>query len=304
MGKIILFYKYIDIQYPKQIQKWQQKICQELNLKGRIILATEGINGTLGGRVEDIENYINQLNNHELFKDIDFKESIGNSDCFPKLKILIKDEIVKLKVDTNLINAKNAGKHLSAQETHDLLEKNSENLIILDARNKYESDIGAFKGAVKPNIRFFRDLPKFIDDNLDLFKDKEILMYCTGGIRCERASAYLKSKNISKEVYQIKGGIHKYIEKFPDGFFRGKNYVFDARVSVPVNSDTLGVCYICNIPYDAYTNCMNANCNRHFIACPNCLKKLENSCSKKCLDLINEKKVKLRPAFKFINLFR
>lgn len=300
-GKLILFYKYIEIQYPKQVQKWQEKLCKELNLKGRIILAHEGINGTIGGSEENIQKYISNIRENELFNDIDFKESVGSADCFPKLKILIKEEIVKLGISPKLVDAQNAGKHLTPKETHNLINSKPKDLIILDARNNYESIVGAFKDAIKPNIKNFRDLPKFIDENADLFKDKEVLMYCTGGIRCERASAYLKTKGISKEVYQIQGGIHRYIEEFPNGFFRGKNYVFDARLTLKANDDTLGKCVLCNCANDDYNNCLNVLCNKHFIACADCQKKFKNTCSEKCYNLVEQNKVKLRTEFKKLN---
>lgn len=300
MGKILLFYKYVEIQYPKQILKWQRELCERLDLKGRIIIGTEGINGTLGGTEENTKNYIQEMLNHYLFNDVDFKESDGGSEYFPKLRIIIKDEIVKLGLDTKLISVKNTGKYLDPEEAHDLINKKPKELVIFDTRNNYESHVGKFIGAIVPDIKNFRDLPEYIDSNMDFFKDKEVLMYCTGGIRCERASSYLKSKNIAKEVYQIKGGIHRYIEKFPNGHFRGKNYVFDSRVTVPVNNDILGKCYICNSSYDSYTNCLNAECNKHFISCPDCTRILKNTCSKNCNYLINENKVKIRPMYKKI----
>ena len=128
------------------------------------------------------------------------------------------------------VTAKNGGKHLTPEETHNLIAQKPNDLVILDARNDYEWRIGAFEGAIKPDIEHFRQFPKFVDDNLEQFKDKQVLMYCTGGIRCERASTYLKEKGVAKNVYQILGGIHRYAEQYPDGFFRGKNYVFDDRI--------------------------------------------------------------------------
>lgn len=298
MGKIILFYKYTDIQYPKQIFKWQMQVCRELNLKGRVIIANEGINATLGGSEQNIEIYKKIMNNHIYFKDIDFKESEGNAECFPRLRIVIKNEIVKLGIDPREISYKQSGKHISPSNVHRLLSNKPSDLIVLDVRNNYESNIGNFEGAILPDIKYFRQLPEYIDSNLDLFKDKQVLMYCTGNIRCERASAYLKSKNIAREVYQLEGGIHRYIEQFPNGYFKGKNYVFDARISIAANESIIGNCFVCNEPYDDYTNCLNAVCNRHFICCKNCIQKLNNTCSQSCYDLTLQNKVKIRPQFK------
>lgn len=298
MGKILLFYKYVDLQYPKQIQKWLQKLCEELCLKGRIIIGHEGINGTVGGAVDKIELFLNEMKSNEFFNDIDFKESDGDENYFPKLRIVIRNEIVTFGIDPQKVSAKNTGKHLKAEEVHNLLNNKPKDFIIFDARNDYESNVGYFTEAVKPQIKYFRDLPQYIDNNIDMFKDKEVLMYCTGGIRCERATAYLKEKNVAKEVYQIEGGIHRYIEAFPEGHFRGKNYVFDNRVTIAANNDVVGNCFVCKTSNDDYTNCLNSKCNKHFICCSNCLIELQNTCSKECFSLISQNKVKLRPMFK------
>jgi predicted sulfurtransferase len=294
MGKILLFYKYIYITYPEQIRKWQERLCKQLNLKGRILIAHEGINGTLGGTLDALNDYKKEVDSHPLFGQIDFKESDGDSNYFPRLRIVVRNEVTHLGLDPAIITAKNGGIHLTPEQTHNLLKNAPQDLIIFDARNNYESRIGAFENALKPDIKNFRDLPEYIDNNLDLFKDKEVLMYCTGGIRCERGSAYLKSKNVAKKVYQIEGGIHRYAEKFPDGFFRGKNYVFDGRIAVKVNDDILGSCELCSTPHDEYTNCLNTVCNKQFIVCEPCIKKLGNTCSAQCFELVQNKKVVVR----------
>lgn len=302
MIKILLFYKYIDITYPVQIKKWQERLCKQLNLKGRVIIAHEGINGTLGGSFDNLERYKNEVNQHPLFGNIDFKGSDGATDDFPRLRIVVRNEITYLGIDPTIITAKNGGIHLAPQQAHELMKKAPEDLIIFDARNTYESRIGTFNNAIKAEITNFRDLPNYIDNNTDLFKDKEVLMFCTGGIRCERASAYLKSKNITKKVYQIEGGIHRYAEQFPDGLFRGKNYVFDGRIAVSVTQDVLGTCDICSTSCDEYTNCLNAECNKQFIACPNCIQKLGNTCSELCLELVQNNKVVIRKIHKKVIL--
>ncbi len=294
MGKVLLFYKYIDLENPQDVVNAQRTICTSLGLTGRILVAAEGINGTVGGSIESIEKYKEYMQSHNLFFDIDLKESPGNAQCFPKLAVKLKKEIVHLGIDPQKLKAKDGGIHLSPEQTHKLLEKSPEDLVILDGRNNYESRIGYFNSAVRPDIDNFRDFPEFIDKNLDLFKDKQVLMYCTGGIRCERASAYLKSKNITKNVYQISGGIHRYVEQYPDGFFRGKNYVFDGRVSLEVNNDVLSNCMICKISYDEYTNCVNAQCNKQLITCSECTRNSNNTCSVQCAQLIESNMVNVR----------
>lgn len=302
MEQILLYYKYVDIMYPKQVLKWQKKICAELNLKGRILLATEGINGTVCGSIKNTEKYIDIMNKSELFKDIDFKTSPGSPDAFPRMQVTVKNEIVNLGLDTKEVTPQDGGKHLTPDEVHQLLENKPEDLVVLDTRNDYEWKVGTFRNAVKPPIKNFREFPEYIEKNLDTFKDKKVLMFCTGGVRCERATTVLTQKNVAKDVYQIEGGIHRYVEKYPDGHFRGKNYVFDNRVAVRVNDDVLGSCYLCATPCDEYINCFNVECNKHVIACDPCVQKYENTCSAQCQELINTQQVNKRPARPKINL--
>lgn len=294
MKKIILFYKYVHIQEPESIKIWQLQLCSDLQLTGRIILAHEGINGTLSGAETAIQAYIQAMNEHALFSDIDFKDSLGSAQDFPRLRIVVKNEIVRMDIDPHHITAAQGGQHLSPQQVHDLINTNKD-LVILDGRNYYEARIGTFNNAITPPVEHFREFPEYIDQNLEQFKDKEVLMFCTGGIRCERASAYLKSKNVTKKVYQLTGGIHRYVEQFPDGHFRGKNYVFDGRIAVRINDDILATCDTCAKPCDDYINCRNAQCNKHCIICTNCTEKLNNTCSTTCNQLVTEGKVPQRP---------
>ena len=300
MGKIVLFYKYISIEYPKRLLKWQKKICSDLGLKGRILIAHEGINATLGGSSKAIDQYIHIMQQHNLFSDIDFKISDGEADYFPRLEIKVKDEVVRLGIDPEKLTSKNGGIHLKPEQVHKLIAEHPQDLLILDARNDYESRIGAFEGAIKPQIDHFREFPAFIDDNIDSFKNKRVLMYCTGGIRCERATAYLQQKGVAKEVMQIEGGIVRYAEKYPNGFFKGKNYVFDQRIAIRVTNDILTHCDVCKVPCDDYTNCLNAECNEHYISCKACLVKYNNTCSADCFELVETGKVKMRPPFKVV----
>lgn len=282
MNTILLFYKYVQIRYPKSIMKQQRALCESLGLKGRIILAHEGINATLGGTRAATEAYKAYMHGHELFGGIDFKESEGATDDFPRLRVVVKSEIVHLGLDPEAVTVKDGGQHLTPAQAHALMAEQPEDLVILDARNNYESRIGTFKNSLTPDIQNFREFPDYVDAHLEQFKDKQVLMHCTGGIRCERASAYLNQKGVAKKVYQIEGGIHRYVEQYPDGFFRGKNYVFDGRVAVRVNDDILTTCDWCNVPCDEYTNCINSLCNNHFICCTACVTAHKKSCSPRC----------------------
>jgi predicted sulfurtransferase len=299
-GTVLLFYKYVSIEYPKQVVKWQKKLCQELGLTGRIFVGHEGINGTLGGTTESTERYKTMVLEHPLFGDVDFKESEGGAHCFSKLYIVVRKEIVHLGLDTEQISPAQGGQHLTPEQVHALIARKPDNLVILDARNDYEWEIGKFKDAITPPIKNFREFPEYIDQNIEQFKDKDVLMYCTGGIRCERATSYLNAKNVANTVYQISGGIHRYVEQYPDGFFRGKNYVFDHRISLKVNDDILGSCLLCATPCDDYANCLNAQCNKHFISCAPCLQKFDGTCSEQCNLLIKTGQTTVRPAFNVV----
>jgi predicted sulfurtransferase len=297
MGKILLFYKYVYIEYPQQVLKWQRKLCSDLGLKGRILLAHEGINATLGGSDENIDRYKKLMDKHQLFDGIDWKESVGSADDFPRMQITVKPTIVNMGIDPEKLTPAQGGRHLNPTEVNDLIAHSKKNLVILDTRNDYEYNIGRFTDAINPDIENFRDFPAYIDRNSDLFKDKEVLMYCTGGIRCERASAYLKEKNIAKEVYQIKGGIHRYVEQYPDGHFRGKNYVFDKRLAVSVTDDILGSCYLCKTAADSYINCINSICHVQIISCAPCQKEFNYTCGRDCQELVAQSAVPIRPGF-------
>lgn len=294
MGKILIYYKYTDIQDPQAIMLWQQELCKSLGITGRILIAKEGINGTVGGSDEAADAYSKAMHAHPLFTDLHIKSSEGGAHHFPKLRVAVRNEIVTLGIPSDELKATGERTHLSPEQVHELLTNNPEDLVILDTRNTYETAIGKFKNAIDPEIENFRDFPHYIKENLEQFKDKQVLMYCTSGVRCERATAVLERENVAKAVYQITGGIQCYTDKYPDGFFRGKNYVFDGRIAMKINNDVLGRCYNCQVPYDDYTNCLNVLCNRQHISCPDCIQKLENTCSNSCQELVRTGTVEKR----------
>lgn len=298
MGKLLLYYKYVTIPQPNATMLEQKKFCQLHNIKGRILIAPEGINGTIAGTKEAIEAYRLFMDSHPLFSDIDFKETLGSAEYFPRLRTVVKKELINFRVPFEQRPHEKTGQHLTPEQVHALLQNKPENLVVLDARNNYESAIGTFQGAITPNIDNFRDLPGFIEKNVALFKDKHVLMFCTGGIRCEPASAYLNNLGIADKVYQIEGGICRYVEQFPDGYFRGKNYVFDGRVAVRITDDVLSQCYLCRIPCDEYTNCINASCNKQILACDTCLANFNTTCSAVCKKLVEDNAVVIRKIFR------
>ncbi|KAH0503789.1 Thiosulfate sulfurtransferase/rhodanese-like domain-containing protein 2 [Microtus ochrogaster] len=249
-GEVLLYYCYCDLEDPHWVCAWQTALCQHLHLTGKIRIATEGINGTVGGSKVATRLYVEVMLSCPLFKDYlceeDFKSSKGGAHCFPELRVGVFEEIVPMGISPSQVSYKNPGIHLSPGEFHKEIEKflsqaNQEqgDTILLDCRNFYESKIGRFQGCLAPDIRKFSYFPSYVDKNLDIFRQKRVLMYCTGGIRCERGSAYLRAKGVCKEVFQLKGGIHKYLEEFPDGFYKGKLFVFDERFALAYNSSVV-----------------------------------------------------------------
>ncbi|XP_058264550.1 thiosulfate sulfurtransferase/rhodanese-like domain-containing protein 2 isoform X2 [Hemibagrus wyckioides] len=290
-GEVILYYCYCQIKEPRFICDWQNELCSKLRLTGKVRVATEGINGTVGGTKTATSLYIRAMLAHPIFHVMqveDFKTSDGGAECFPDLKVGAYKEIVPMGVDPDIISYRSAGKHLEPEEFHkevqSLLKDGSSNsdTILLDCRNFYESKIGQFKNCLAPDIRKFSYFPDYVDKNLDLFRNKKVLMYCTGGIRCERGSAYLCSKNVCKEVYQLKGGIHKYLEQFPDGFYRGKLFVFDERYSISFNSDVISDCRYCGSPWDQYQLCSTEFCYQLVLSCTSCRQKGLTACCPVC----------------------
>lgn len=288
MGKnftVILFYKYVNIDSPKSLMEQQRKLCSSLGLKGRIIIAEEGINGTLEGTTENIEKYCADIKKLSIFKDIHIKHSVGTGKSFPKLSIKVRDEIVTSGLGT-LKNVDNriTGKYLKPEELKAWIDSGRE-FYIVDMRNDYEQISGHFEGSILTNIKHFRDLPKFLP-KINHLKDKEILTVCTGGVRCEKASGYL-IENGFENVYQLEGGIHTYMERYPSEDFKGKLYVFDGRVLIGFNTkdkkhEIVSKCEKCNKASERYINCENSYCHRHFIMCGDCDIKNGAYCNFRC----------------------
>ena len=269
MEKIILYYKFVKIDDPTSVMFWQRNLCERLNLKGRIIIARQGINGTVGGHIDDVKQYIRDMNKHPLFKKIQYKWSDGQGNDFPKLSVKVRSELVTLAPDENF-DVFNSTNGLKPKAWHKYLEEHPDT-IVLDARNDYESDIGAFKGknVIKPKIKNFREIKPELEK---LPKDQPILTYCTGDIRCEYLSAYMNHKGFN-EVYHLDGGIVKYGEEFgDDGLWEGKCYVFDNRMKVAFSEESkdIGKCVHCGRKTSNHENCANKACNRLVLVCESC----------------------------------
>ncbi|KAM8848155.1 thiosulfate sulfurtransferase/rhodanese-like domain-containing protein 2 [Synchiropus picturatus] len=290
-GRVLLYYHYCQLEDPHLISAWQKALCERLHLTGKIRVATEGINGTVGGTNAATDVYMEAMCSHPLFRmeREDFKMSDGGTECFTELRVGVHKEIVPMGVDPEAISYQLAGTHLDPEEFHreveELLSRADlcSDTILLDCRNFYESKIGQFTRCLAPNIRKFSYFPDYVDQNLELFRDKKVLMYCTGGIRCERGSAYLRSKEVCKEVYQLKGGIHKYLERYPEGFFRGKLFVFDERYAISSNDDVISDCRYCGQPWDQYQLCTTQFCCQLVLSCPACRRDGQTACCPTCL---------------------
>ena len=270
--KIILFYRYINIDNPTSLMEQQKKICQRLNLKGRIIIAKEGINATLEGTEGNIKKYCNALLKDPRFSGTDIKFSDGTGSAFPRLSIKVREEIVASGLD-GLDPNKVTGEYVTAEELHSWIG-NKKEFYIVDMRNDYEQRVGFFENSILSDMENFRDLPKLLPE-LKHLKAKTVVTVCTGGVRCEKASGFLV-KNGFSDVYQLFGGIVTYMEKYPNEYFKGALYVFDNRLVMGFNMgdpkrEIVGRCASCGKPSENYINCKDDFCHRHFICCIDCV---------------------------------
>lgn len=271
--EILLYYKYVDLPDAEDIVAWHKEFCKELGFKGRIIIAKEGINGTLEGKKEDTQKYIDKLTSDPRFDDVKFKRSVGTGNAFPKLSIKLRNEIVSLGLgDQDFSPTKVTGKYLLAEELHEWIHSGKE-FYIVDMRNDYEHAVGHFEGSVLPPMGNFRELPEVLP-HLAHLKDKTVVTVCTGGVRCEKASGYLVNNDFN-DVYQLQDGIVTYMEKYPNEDFVGQLYVFDGRVTMGFNLDdpkrkVIGRCGRCGKPSESYVNCSNLACHKHLIVCEEC----------------------------------
>lgn len=279
----LLYYCYSRIEGAEQFASDHLQFCKSLNLVGRIIVADEGLNGTVSGTVESCKIYMDTLHADPRFSKIDFKIDDVEEPSFIKMHCRYKAEIVHSGLrDPKVINPEvKTGVHL---EPSDFVKmKDEEDVVIVDVRSNYEHALGRFKNAITFDIDNFRDFPKMINE-LAQYKDKKIVTYCTGGIKCEKASALLLHEGF-ENVYQLHGGIIKYGKEAGGEDFEGKCYVFDNRVAVDVNSvnpKVISTCLNCGTHTTKMINCANPECNEHFTQCDACGEKLEGACSEIC----------------------
>ena len=279
----LLYYCYSKIEEAEQFASYHLQFCKSLNLFGRIIVADEGLNGTVSGTDESCKMYMDTLHADPRFAKIDFKVDDVEEPSFIKMHCRYKAEIVFSGLrDPSVINPEiKTGIHLEPQDFVKM--KDDDDVVIVDVRSNYEHSIGRFKNAITFDIENFRDFPQQINE-LAKFKNKKIVTYCTGGIKCEKASALLLHEGF-ENVYQLHGGIIKYGKEAGGEDFEGKCYVFDNRVAVDVNSvnpKVISTCRNCGAHTTKMINCANPECNEHFTQCDACGEKLDGACSDTC----------------------
>ena len=277
LQKILLYYCFTPIADPEAVRLWQQALCESLNIKGRILVSKHGINGTVGGDMSALKKYVKSTKIYPGFKKIDFKWSGGTGNDFPRLNVRVKDELVafgspaEIEVDERGII--NGGKHLKPFEVNKLVAERGEEVVFFDGRNSFEAKIGKFKNAIVPDIESGRDFISEIESGkYDHIKDKPIVTYCTGGIRCEILSAVMIKRGF-KEVYQIDGGVVRYGEKFGDSsHWEGSLFTFDARMAIDFSTKTkvIGECERCSSPTKNFYNCNTQICHELILLCDPC----------------------------------
>lgn len=282
--RVLLYYKYVPINDGEGFAQNHLEFCKEVGLMGRILIADDGINGTVSGTIEQTDKYIQMMKDDDRFADMVYKIDEASEHAFKKMKVRYRKELVTLRLEDDIDPLQLTGNYLSPKEFYEQMKQ--PNTVVIDARNDYEYDLGHFRGAVRPDINTFRELPQWIKENADQFADKKILTYCTGGIRCEKFSGWLIREGF-EDVSQLHGGIVTYgkDESVKGELWDGQCYVFDERISVPVNQIEhviVGKDYFTGEPCERYVNCANPECNKKIICSEESEHNHLRSCSHEC----------------------
>ena len=285
----ISFYKYHHILNPQDFRDELYQGLDSLNVLGRIYVALEGINAQISVKEENIDRFRNYLYSIPFLNQVRLNIAIqDDGKSFFKLKILVRKKIVADGLDDSSFDVTNSGVHVNAKEFNALA--NDPNTVIVDMRNHYESEVGHFKNAICPDVDTFRQELQVAEDLMKDQKDKNLVMYCTGGIRCEKASAWMKHQGF-KNVFQLDGGIIEYARQVKaqdlENKFIGKNFVFDERLGERISDDIIAICHQCGKSCDDHTNCKNDGCHLLFIQCEECSEKYNNCCSDECKEIID-----------------
>lgn len=286
--RVISFYRYVKLEDPFEFRNKLYDRFDDLGILGRIYLAKEGINAQFSIPIENYDALREFVDTIPELKNIYFNDAVEDKkESFIKLAIKVRKKIVADGLDDSQFDPSDVGTHLSPLEFHKALEE--EGVIVVDLRNNYESEVGHFENAILPDVGTFREELPLVEKILEKDKDKKILLYCTGGIRCEKASAYLKYKGFQK-VHQLRGGIINYAKAIQDGGlqskFKGKNFVFDDRLGERITDDILTVCYTCGKPSDRHANCANLGCHVLIVQCESCSETLLGCCSEDCKEVV------------------
>lgn len=281
---ILAYYLFVAIENPDEEVAKHHAFFAPRDLKGRIYISNDGINGQMSGLVKDVQEYMQWLKTDPRFQDVEFKIHSYHEHVFPKATIKFRKQLVALD---RMPDLSHGGLHVSPQEWKKMLEERDEETLLLDVRNDYEWEIGHFEGADLPPLEMFREFPAFAEK---LKKERDpkktkVMMYCTGGIRCELYSALLKEEGF-EQVYQLQGGVIKYGQEMGGEHWKGKLFVFDDRLAVPLDEnqevETISRCRHCDVPSDTYYNCANMDCNELFLCCPTCAEKQLGCCREAC----------------------
>lgn len=286
----VSFYQYAHIENPRLFRDHLFLMWSKLNVVGRTYVAKEGINAQMAIPIIHFQQFRDQLYEIDFLNGIRLNIAVDEAEAdfsFLKLKVKVRDKILADGLNDDTFDVTNKGIHLNAEEFNKLTDQ--PDTLLIDFRNHYESEVGHFKGSILPDVDTFREsLPLIEEKFLKGNEEKNIVMYCTGGIRCEKASAWFKHRGF-KNVHQLEGGIIKYAndckEKGIENKFIGKNFVFDERRGERITDDIVSVCHQCGSPADTHTNCLNEACHLLFIQCDSCKEKLENCCSIECMEV-------------------
>ena len=282
----VSFYKYHQIEDPQGFRDQLFARWNEHNVLGRTYIASEGINAQISVPTENFKSFVKDLFSIDFLNGIRLNTAVDEGKSFYALKVKLRKKIVADGIEDPDFDPSNTGKYLNAEEWNQQLA--DPNTVVVDMRNHYESEVGHFEGAICPDVDTFREELQVVEDILQNDKDKKVLMYCTGGIRCEKASAYMKHKGF-ENVYHLEGGIIKYARDAKannlDIKFKGVNFVFDERLAERISDEVIASCHQCGEPFDHHTNCLNLGCHILFIQCNTCKEKYENCCSEECQNI-------------------
>lgn len=290
--RVLLYYKFVNIDDPETFVREHLEFCISIGLKGRILVAKEGLNGTVSGTIEATNSYMDALHADERFADMVFKIDEVDQNAFKKMYVRHKDSIITLLPEDDVNPNEIVGTYLKPNEWYEMLQR--DDVIVVDGRNDYEYDLGHFRGAIRPEIKNFKQFPKWIEENLSEHKDKKLLTYCTGGIRCEKLTGVLLNQGF-KDVYHLEGGIVSYGKdaEVQGKLFDGKCYVFDSRISTRINNTVediiISKCKHCGKLSDRYINCTNDDCHEQHICCEECEKQYEGFCSLECHEYVQRR---------------